>query len=155
MYPFRVEAMCLALMVGYPIIRSTHFRKFGRIFKWCVVHAQDDDGKMKDSKKLNDRKDLYIVFKDDNFVCYLKRKPKEADKYNDTSVIFTYGVLEEKFINKYEFYTGDCKSKNDNIKYVYFADEQNHFGENLDLGDIGPVRGYTSWSATQNVLTLK
>ena len=27
--------------------------------------------------------------------------------------------------------------------------------ENLDLGDIGPVRGYTSLCATKNVLTLK
>ena len=35
--------MCLALMVGYPIIRSTHFRKFGRIFKWCVVHDETNE----------------------------------------------------------------------------------------------------------------
>jgi len=46
--------------------------------------------------------------------------------------------------------------KNDNIKYVYFADEQNHFGENLDLGDIGQVKGWGVFAKTyQNVLTLK
>jgi len=46
--------------------------------------------------------------------------------------------------------------KNDNIKYVYFADEQNHFGENLDLGDIGPVGGWNYFAhKIPNVLTLK
>lgn len=85
---------------------------------YYLVYAQDDDGKMKDGKKLNDGKDLYVTFEDDNFVYYLKRELEEADKYDDAKVYFVYGVLEEKFSNKYEFYTGNYKSKNDSMKYM-------------------------------------
>ena len=41
MYSIRIEVVCPALMVGYLTIRSTHFRKFDRIFKWCVVHYDE------------------------------------------------------------------------------------------------------------------
>lgn len=83
---------------------------------YYLVFAQDDDGKMNDGKTLSDGKNLYVTFEDDNFVYYLKRELKfEKEKY---SMTFTYGVLDEKFTNKYEFYTGDFKSKNDTMKYM-------------------------------------
>lgn len=86
---------------------------------YYLVYAQDDDGKMKDGKVLADGKNLYITFEDDNFVYYLKRELEAAkDEYSKSRVNFTYGVLEEKFRNEYEFYTGDYVSKNDSMKYM-------------------------------------
>ena len=61
--------MCLALMVGYPIIRSTHFKKFDRIFKWCVVHDKIND----DIKELAQMTTLEIDDGDGNKVILKMR----------------------------------------------------------------------------------